>query len=78
MLNPRKFKSELDIENEKINYKIRQHSLNKIPVIIVVGKNEVQKRTISIRQLDSKGTLSIDLNSMSEFFRGLEQKSKSF
>lgn len=72
------YRTELDIENEKINYKIRQHSLNKIPAIIVVGKNEVQKRTISIRQLDSKDTLLIDLNSMSEFFRGLEQKSKSF
>ncbi len=72
------FRIELDTENEKINYKIRQHSLSKIPAIIILGKNEIEKRTISIRRLNSKDTLTIDFNSMLEFFKNLEQKSKSF
>ncbi len=72
------FRTELDTENEKINYKIRQHSLAKIPAIIILGKNEIEKRAISIRQLNSNDTLTIDLNSMLEFFKNLEQKSKSF
>lgn len=72
------FRTELDTENEKINYKIRQHSLAKIPAIIILGKNEIEKRAISIRQLNSNETLTIDLSSMIEFFRAVEQKSKSF
>jgi len=43
----------LDINGDKINYKIRQHSLAKIPVIMVVGKNEVINNTVSLRKLGS-------------------------
>lgn len=72
------FRTEIDIENEKINYKIRQHSLAKVPAIIILGKNETEKRTISIRQLNSKDTITIELDSMLEFFKNLEEKSKSY
>jgi threonyl-tRNA synthetase len=40
-----------DLRNEKINYKVREHSLAKIPVIIAVGKRESADNTVSIRRL---------------------------
>jgi threonyl-tRNA synthetase len=45
---------ELDLRNEKINYKVREHSLAKIPVLLVVGKNEAENRAVSIRRLGSE------------------------
>jgi threonyl-tRNA synthetase len=42
---------EADLRNEKINYKVREHSLAKIPVLLVVGKKEAAERTVSIRRL---------------------------
>ena len=47
-------KCEVDLRNEKINYKIREHSLAKIPVIIVCGKKEVSEKTVTIRRLGSE------------------------
>jgi threonyl-tRNA synthetase len=44
---------ETDLANEKINYKVREHSLAKIPVLLVVGKKEAAERTVSIRRLGS-------------------------
>ena len=46
-------RAELDIRNEKINYKVREHSLAKIPAILALGKKEVENRTVSLRQLGS-------------------------
>ena len=43
-----------DIRNEKINYKVREHSVAKTPVIIALGKREVEQRTVSIRRLGQK------------------------
>jgi threonyl-tRNA synthetase len=43
-----------DIRNEKINYKVREHSLAKIPVLLVVGKKESAERTVSIRRMGSE------------------------
>src|SRR6266446_1594939 len=40
-----------DLRNEKINYKVREHSLAKVPVLLVVGKKESAERTVSIRRL---------------------------
>jgi threonyl-tRNA synthetase len=51
----------LDISNEKINYKIRQLSLQKIPVILVVGKNEMEKGTVSVRKLGLDKTEEVSL-----------------
>jgi threonyl-tRNA synthetase len=48
-------KAEADLRNEKINYKVREHSLAKVPIIIAVGKREVADRTVSIRRLGHKG-----------------------
>jgi len=44
---------ELDLRNEKINYKVREHSVGKVPVIFVAGKREAEERTVSIRRLGS-------------------------
>jgi threonyl-tRNA synthetase len=44
---------ELDVRNEKINYKVREHSLAKVPVLLVIGKKEAENRAVSIRRLGS-------------------------
>jgi threonyl-tRNA synthetase len=46
---------EEDLRNEKINYKVREHSLAKVPVLLVVGKKEAAERTVSIRRLGKDG-----------------------
>ncbi len=46
---------ELDLRNEKINYKVREHSLAKIPALLVVGKKEAETHSVSIRRLGSDG-----------------------
>ncbi len=47
-------RAELDARNEKINYKIREHSLAKVPAIFVVGAKEMEERTVAIRRLGGK------------------------
>ncbi|MCH8321911.1 MAG: threonine--tRNA ligase [Proteobacteria bacterium] len=47
-------RAELDLRNEKINYKVREHSLVKVPVMFVVGKREADEGTVSIRRLGSQ------------------------
>ncbi len=47
---------EADIRNEKINYKVREHSLSKVPVILAVGHREVEERSVSVRRLGEKRT----------------------
>ena len=46
---------EIDLRNEKINYKVREHSLAKIPALLVVGKKEAESRSVSVRRLGSEG-----------------------
>jgi len=45
---------ETDLRNEKINYKIREHSVAKLPVIVVVGRREAEERTVALRRLGGK------------------------
>jgi len=49
-------RAELDLRNEKINYKVREHSLGKVPVILACGMKEVEERTVSVRRLGEKQT----------------------
>ncbi|WP_170410394.1 threonine--tRNA ligase [Ruegeria arenilitoris] len=49
-------RAEADIRNEKINYKVREHSVGKVPVILAVGHREVDERTVSVRRLGEKQT----------------------
>jgi len=50
---------EVDLRNEKISYKVREHSLAKVPVLIAVGKKEAAERTLSIRRMGSNGQQSL-------------------
>jgi threonyl-tRNA synthetase len=52
---------ETDLRNEKINYKVREHSLAKTPVMLVVGRREAEEGTVSIRRLGSQETRSGDM-----------------
>jgi threonyl-tRNA synthetase len=47
-------RAEADVRNEKINYKVREHSVAKVPVILAIGMKEVEDRTVSVRRLGSK------------------------
>ena len=47
-------KCEVDLRNQKINYKIREHSLAKVPLILVCGKKEVSDNTVTVRRLGSE------------------------
>src|SRR5207244_10319327 len=53
---------EADLRNEKINYKVREHSLAKVPALLVIGKKEAADRTVSIRRLGSEGQQVIGLD----------------
>ncbi|MCK0198585.1 threonine--tRNA ligase [Ancylobacter sp. 6x-1] len=53
---------ELDLRNEKINYKVREHSLAKVPALIVVGRKEAAERTVSIRRLGSPNQTAMTLD----------------
>ena len=48
-------RAELDVRNEKINYKVREHSVGKVPLMFVVGKREAEEGTVSVRRLGSEG-----------------------
>ncbi|MDY6961698.1 MAG: threonine--tRNA ligase, partial [Pseudomonadota bacterium] len=51
-----------DFRNEKINYKVREHSVTKVPVIIVCGKKEAEDRSVNIRRLGSQAQTSMSLD----------------
>ena len=53
-LKARGLRFELDLRNEKINYKVREHSLKKVPIIAAIGKREAAEGTLSLRRLGSK------------------------
>ncbi|MGX5666040.1 threonine--tRNA ligase [Rhizobium daejeonense] len=53
---------ETDFRNEKINYKVREHSVTKVPVIIVCGKRESEERTVNIRRLGSQDQTAMTLD----------------
>ena len=55
-------RAEVDLRNEKITYKVREHSMVKIPVLVVVGKKEAAERAVSIRRLGSNETRMMPLD----------------
>jgi threonyl-tRNA synthetase len=54
-------RADADLRNEKINYKVREHSVQKVPVILVVGKREMDERTVNIRRLGSQNQSSMSV-----------------
>lgn len=55
-------RAEADVRNEKINYKVREHSLTKVPVILAIGMKEVADRTVTLRRLGQKHTSVLPLD----------------
>jgi threonyl-tRNA synthetase len=53
---------ETDLRNEKINYKVREHSLAKVPVLLVVGKREAEEKKVSMRRLGSQDQTVLGLD----------------
>lgn len=64
-------RAEADLRNEKINYKVREHSVGKVPVILAIGKKEVEDRTVSTRRLGEKQT---KVQSLDEIVSQLSQE----
>ncbi|WP_375381915.1 threonine--tRNA ligase [uncultured Sphingomonas sp.] len=61
---------ETDLRNEKINYKVREHSLAKVPNLLVVGKREAEEGTVALRRLGSQGQEMLTLDAVSAMLRG--------
>jgi threonyl-tRNA synthetase len=55
-------RAEADTRNEKINYKVREHSVGKVPVILAIGMKEVEERTVSVRRLGETRTETISFD----------------
>jgi threonyl-tRNA synthetase len=62
-------RAEIDVRNEKINYKVREHSLAKIPAILALGKREVAERTVSVRRLGQQAQATLPLAEAVEALR---------
>lgn len=60
---------EMDVRNEKISYKVREHSLKKIPVILVVGKNEAADETVTVRRLGEEKQSVMTLEEAVKMFK---------
>ena len=68
---------EVDLKNHNLNYKIREHSLSKVPLLLICGKKEVDSNSITIRKLDSKKQENMKLNIFLKKFSALN-KAPSF
>ncbi len=64
LLRARGLRAEADTRNEKINYKVREHSVGKVPVILAIGQREVEERTATVRRLGEKQTQTMDLDTL--------------
>jgi threonyl-tRNA synthetase len=62
LLRKNSIRTEIDLENEKINYKIRKHSLAKVPIILAVGRNEAQTNSVSVRRLGDTTQEILEIN----------------
>jgi threonyl-tRNA synthetase len=47
-------RAEVDLRNEKISYKVREHSLQKVPILLALGRREAEGKTVTVRRLGSK------------------------
>jgi threonyl-tRNA synthetase len=63
-------RAEVDLRNEKINYKVREHSLGKVPYILACGLKEVEERTVSVRRLGEKQTFGATLDEIVTRLKG--------
>ncbi|MDA9975083.1 threonine--tRNA ligase [Candidatus Pelagibacter sp.] len=65
--------SEVDLKNHNLNYKIREHSLSKIPLLLICGKKEVDSNSVTIRRLDTNKQENMELNLFLKKFSALNK-----
>ena len=69
--------SEVDLKNHNLNYKIRDHSLSKIPLLLICGKKEVDSNSVTIRRLDTNKQENMELNLFLKTFSALNKASSN-
>ncbi len=69
--------SEVDLKNHNLNYKIREHSLSKVPILLICGKKEVDSNSVTIRRLDSNKQDNMDLDLFIKKYSALNQVSSN-
>jgi threonyl-tRNA synthetase len=67
-------RAEADVRNEKINYKVREHSLGKVPNLLVVGRREAEEGTVALRELGKDGQTMLPV---SEVIARLEKEGRA-
>ena len=67
--------SEVDLKNHNLNYKIREHSLSKIPLLLICGKKEVDSNSVTIRRLDSNKQENMEINQFLKKFSAINKAS---
>ena len=65
--------SEVDLKNHNLNYKIREHSLSKVPLLLICGKKEVDSNSVTIRRLDSNKQDNMDFNEFIKKYSALNK-----
>ena len=65
--------SVVDLKNHNLNYKIREHSLAKVPILLICGKKEVDSNSVTIRRLDSNKQENMELNKFLKTFSALNK-----
>jgi threonyl-tRNA synthetase len=69
--------SEVDLKNHNLNYKIREHSLSKIPILLICGKKEVDSNSVTIRRLDTNKQENMELKLFLKKFSALNKASSN-
>ena len=67
----------VDLKNHNLNYKIREHSLAKVPILLICGKKEVDTNSVTIRRLDSNKQENMELNLFLQKFSALNKVSSN-
>ena len=67
----------VDLKNQNLNYKIRDHSLTKIPLLLICGKKEVDSNSVTIRRLDSNKQEKMGIDQFLKTFSALNKASSN-
>jgi threonyl-tRNA synthetase len=70
MLRDAGLRVETDLRNEKINYKVREHSLAKVPYLLVAGRREAENKTLTVRRLGSDAQENLALSAVVHMLKG--------
>ena len=76
-INEAGISSEVDLKNHNLNYKIREHSLSKIPLLLICGKKEVDSNSVTIRRLDTNKQENMELKLFLKTFSALNKASSN-